>query len=317
MLKRLAILLLMVAFTPVVHSAEWSWIGEKDGYRIEIDKESIVKEGDIAEAWDRVTPPGGLARDASGFYYRYVLTWSNYNCSHPNMSIRKRIYVGEEALQSKEVDLVLHPDLPIKSGTPREKIWAAACGKSSLPAIASVSDNNNQANMRMPKMKSAKSTASKKRKLASSESSTPVIIPLAVVEEPQLLPNRKGLEKMPVAPVVKPQPKVKPVPVPDFIKIPERRVGPVLTEGIGPGSITKTKPKQLASKKTVSKRAGSKNKRRKSSILLPMEAVDCIQCIICASKCKIPDNSAASELAASDATSQKKESLSSSVSEKK
>jgi len=211
MIKKLAMLCLGLGIVCSAMSAEWVWVYDHGGYRQEIDRESLVKTEKGVQVWDRVIPPGGMAADPEGFLYRYIITWRDYDCQRPRVSVRRQIYVGDSARQVKESSTLPQSPTDVKRGTPKAKLWAAACGKSLPSAVRShPTAKSGSGAKQAPSIRQQGNAKSVKLP------DVPETIPLTSMGAPQLLPNRQKAEiskQIPFNPVRKSPVHVASVPV--------------------------------------------------------------------------------------------------------
>ena len=179
-LKTWTAFVMLSSLISVAYAAEWKLIFEGAGYQAEIDQESIARSGNVVKAWDRLIPPGGVAADEDGFTYRFIMTWSDYDCASRRVTAYRRIYVGESAREVKEQNPIRHPVVNVTAGTPREKLWAAACNVALKPQATT----------------SAKPATTQQTKpvTATKPSAERPARPAATNSQPQLLPNRKDTE---------------------------------------------------------------------------------------------------------------------------
>ena len=223
-----------------VHAAEWVLVYEGAGYRSEIDKSSFIRSGNIVQAWDRLIPPGGLAADEDGFTYRHIMTWSDYDCVSKRVSARRRIYVGQTPREIKEQNPIRQPIVSVTPGTPRERLWAAACGVAVKP---------------QPVPNPAQ------RKASQEIDNRSAVLADAQAGQPHLLPNRTEAD-------------ISPKPAPNMVIIsppkPDGKTAEIVRVGSTKGNVTPSatapekkpvtvveKPKQSETPQNVTQRAAS------------------------------------------------------------
>lgn len=125
---RLMTLAIVLASLPWVAGAAPSWqnVSTESGRRIELDRSTMKRDGDVVEAQSRVTLDRDLVDARSGSPYRVIEAVTRYNCSTRSARTIRRTYkVNEkEGLREEEVTGV---ELPVRSGTLDDRVLREVC----------------------------------------------------------------------------------------------------------------------------------------------------------------------------------------------
>ena len=146
------IVALIAAALPVLAGADWQLVASEQGKRVEIDRSSIVNSGG-GEAGKETTATGRIVLDKSivdprtSSAYRVIEVMNRYNCAERTYSTLKRSYFKEDGGLVRQEEVRAPLDLPVRSGTPDDKLLREVCRpKSGAPTLASASKTAEQVN---------------------------------------------------------------------------------------------------------------------------------------------------------------------------
>ena len=216
---RLMTIAIALATLPGVAPAAPSWqnISAESGRRIELDRSTMKREGNVVEALSRVTLDRELTDSRSGVPYKIIEATTRYDCTSRSARTIKRIYRQTDKDTIREEDIA-GAELPVRSGTLDDRVLREVC----RPPKESPAELAQKANEATSKLQQA-NEAMLKKELAKAE--TPA--PMKTVETtnsapiPSIRPNLKAAmentgtkEAPPVAPVPVAASTEKPAPAP-------------------------------------------------------------------------------------------------------
>lgn len=123
---------LLIAFTvavlPAVVSAAWQVVATEQGKRVEIERASIVAEpGKPAMAVGRIVLDKPLVDPKTSTSYRIIEVQSRYDCTERTSATLKRTYFKEEGELLRQEEMKNPFDMPVRSGTPDDKLLREVC----------------------------------------------------------------------------------------------------------------------------------------------------------------------------------------------
>ena len=146
------IVALIAAALPVLAGADWQLVASEQGKRVEIDRSSIVNSGG-GEAGKETTATGRIVLDKSivdprtSSAYRVIEVMNRYNCAERTYSTLKRSYFREDGGLVRQEEVRAPFDLPVRSGTPDDKLLREVCRpKSGAPSLALASKTAEKVN---------------------------------------------------------------------------------------------------------------------------------------------------------------------------
>jgi carbonic anhydrase len=135
-LMTIATVLASLAGTAVA-APSWQNISAESGRRIELDRSTLKREGNVVEAQSRVTLERELIDNRTGSPYRIIEAVTRYDCSTRSAhTIRRTLKVNDkETLREEEVS---GAQLPVRSGTLDYRVLREVCRppKESQPELA-------------------------------------------------------------------------------------------------------------------------------------------------------------------------------------
>ena len=136
---RAALAALIVAAAPA--GAAWQIVASEPGKRVEVDRASIVADpGGEAMAKGRVVLDKPIVDPKTSASYRIIEAVNRYDCIERTSATLKRSYYKEEGELLREEEVRNPFDMPVRSGTPDDKLLREACRPQS-PAQAVVAAN--------------------------------------------------------------------------------------------------------------------------------------------------------------------------------
>lgn len=207
---RLMTIAIALATLPWVASAAPSWqnISAEAGRRIELDRSTLKRTGNVVEAQSRVTLDRELIDNRTGTPYKIIEAITRYDCSTRSARTIKRIYRQTDKDTIREEDIA-GAELPVRSGTLDDRVLREVC----RPPRESAAELAEKANEAATRLQQANETLLKKE-LAKAE--TPPAVKTAETANsaplPSIRPNlRAAMEGKPAseqapAPVESPAP---------------------------------------------------------------------------------------------------------------
>lgn len=208
---RLMTIAIALATLPWVASAAPSWqnISAESGRRIELDRSTLKRNGNVVEAQSRVTLDRELIDNRTGTPYKIIEAITRYDCSTRSARTIKRIYRQTDKDTIREEDIA-GAELPVRSGTLDDRVLREVCRppKDSAAELANKANDAatqlQQANEALLKKELAKTEKPPAVKTAETPGSAPV---------PSIRPNlraamegKPAAEQQPPAPVETPAP---------------------------------------------------------------------------------------------------------------
>lgn len=133
---------LCAAAVPAIASAAWQVVASEPGKRVEIDRASIV-----AEAGGRSTVKGRIVLDKpiidpkTSSSYRIIEVSNQYNCTERTQATLKRSYFKDEGELLRQEEVKIPFAMPVRSGTPDDKLLREVCRPKSGSATAAAAIN--------------------------------------------------------------------------------------------------------------------------------------------------------------------------------
>jgi len=215
---RLMTIAIALATLPGVAMAAPSWqnISAEAGRRIELDRSTMKREGNVVEALSRVTLDRELTDSRSGVPYKIIEATTRYDCTSRSARTIKRIYRQTDKDTIREEDIA-GAELPVRSGTLDDRVLREVC----RPPKESPAELAQKANEATSKLQQA-NEAMLKKELAKAETPAPMktVETTSSAPIPSIRPNLKAAmenaatkEAPPPAPVAVPAPSIqKPAP---------------------------------------------------------------------------------------------------------
>lgn len=214
---RLMTLTVVLAALPGLALAAPSWqnISAESGRRIELDRSTLKRTGNVVEAQSRVTLDRELIDNRTGTPYKIIEATTRYDCSTRSARTIKRIYrqTDKDTLREEEI---AGAELPVRSGTLDDRVLREVC----RPPKENPAELAQKANEAASQLQQA-NEALVKKEVAKSEGQAPTKSAEKPVASalPSIRPNlravveSKAAEQQAPAPVEKPAPTVaKPLP---------------------------------------------------------------------------------------------------------
>lgn len=104
----------------------WQTISAEPGKRIELNRTSLKRDGNIVEAQGRVVLEKELVDGRSGAPYRVIEAFTRYDCSTRSANTIKRVFKKNENDVVREED-IKGADLPVRTGTLDDKVLREVC----------------------------------------------------------------------------------------------------------------------------------------------------------------------------------------------
>lgn len=126
------IVALMVGAAPALVRADWQLVASEHGKRVEIDRASIVTNPS-GEAGKETTARGRIVLDKSivdpktSSSYRIIEVMNRYDCAERTYSTLKRSYFKEDGALVRQEEVRVPFDMPVRSGTPDDKLLREVC----------------------------------------------------------------------------------------------------------------------------------------------------------------------------------------------
>ncbi len=118
----------MAAMLPAVVSAAWQVVATDQGKRVEIERASIVAEpGKPAMAVGRIVLDKPIVDPKTSASYRIIEVLNRYDCTERTYATLKRTYFKEEGELLRQEEMKNPFDMPVRSGTPDDKLLREVC----------------------------------------------------------------------------------------------------------------------------------------------------------------------------------------------
>lgn len=119
---------LWVVGFPVAVSAAWQVVVSEQGKRVEIDRSSIVvASGEDTTARGRIVLDKPIVDPRTSESYRIIEVENRFNCAERTLATLKRSYFKEEGELLRQEEVRSPFDMPVRSGTPDDKLFREAC----------------------------------------------------------------------------------------------------------------------------------------------------------------------------------------------
>ncbi len=202
---------LLAGLTALAHAAPtWQTISSEPGKRIELDRTTLKREGNVVQAQGRVVLDKELSDFRTGTGYRVIEAITRYDCGTRNAKTIKRIYKKNETEVIREEELNAQ-ELPVRSGTLDDKVLREVC----RPPKENQAELARKANEAATQLKAANESTLKKE-LAKTDSAVAIKTadhgPADGGNIQSIKPNLKALADASAKPQAeaKPQPEPKP-----------------------------------------------------------------------------------------------------------
>jgi len=208
---RLITIAIALATLPWVVSAAPSWqnISSEAGRRIELDRSTLKRTGNVVEVQSRVTLDRELIDNRTGTPYKIIEAITRYDCSTRSARTIKRIYRQTDKDTLREEDIA-GAELPVRSGTLDDRVLREVC----RPPKESAAELAEKANEATSQLQQA-NQALLKKELDKTESASPVktsdtpnggAIPSIRPNLRAAMESKPAAEQPPPAPVENPTP---------------------------------------------------------------------------------------------------------------
>ena len=118
----------VAAVFPALVSAAWQGVLSEPGRQVEIDRESIVVDAaGGATAVGRVVLDRPIVDPKTSASYRIIEVQDYFDCAGRTLATQKRTYYKEEGEVLRQEEVKSPFAMPVRSGTPDEKLFREAC----------------------------------------------------------------------------------------------------------------------------------------------------------------------------------------------
>lgn len=136
---------LLATAVPAIALAAWQVVASEPGKRVEIDRASIVAEaGGMSTVKGRVVLDKPIVDPKTSSSYRIIEVSNRYNCSERTQATLKRSYYKDEGDFLRQEEVKIPFDMPVRSGTPDDKLLREVCrpkpGSASAAAAINTAD---------------------------------------------------------------------------------------------------------------------------------------------------------------------------------
>jgi len=137
--KLFAVVFVLAA--PAMASAAWQVVATEQGKRVEIDRASIVTEpGGELTAKGRIVLDKPIVDPKTSSSYRIIEVVNRFDCAERTHATLKRSYYKEEGELLRQEEVRMPFDMPVRSGTPDDRLLREVCRpKSGSANVASAS----------------------------------------------------------------------------------------------------------------------------------------------------------------------------------
>ena len=119
---------LVAALFPVVVSAAWQVVLSEPGKQVEIDRDSIaVDAAGGVTAMGRVVLDRPIVDPKTSASYRIIEVQNYFDCAGRTLATQRRTYYKEEGETLRQEEVKAPFAMPVRSGTPDEKLFREAC----------------------------------------------------------------------------------------------------------------------------------------------------------------------------------------------
>lgn len=130
------ILALIAGAAPALVRADWQLIASEHGKRVEIDRASIAssESGKEMTARGRIVLDKAIVDPKTSSSYRSIEVTNRYDCAERMFSTLKRSYFKEDGTLVRQEEVRDPFDMPVRSGTPDDKLLREVCRPKSATA---------------------------------------------------------------------------------------------------------------------------------------------------------------------------------------
>ncbi|WP_422897863.1 carbonic anhydrase [Propionivibrio sp.] len=139
---RLKLVAALIALAiPAMASAAWQVVAAEQGKRVEIDRASIASDpAGVATAKGRIVLDKPIVDPKTSTSYRIIEVSNRFNCTERTLATLKRSYFKDEGELLRQEEVKVPFDMPVRSGTPDDKLFREVCRpKSGSDAAAAAS----------------------------------------------------------------------------------------------------------------------------------------------------------------------------------
>mgnify|MGYP001274417576 CR=1 FL=1 len=127
---------------PAIASATWQLVASEPGKRVEIDRASIVAEaGGISTVKGRIVLDKPIVDPKTSSSYRIIEVSNRYNCTERTQATQKRSYFKDEGDLLRQEEVKMPFAMPVRSGTPDDKLLREVCRPKPGSAAAAAAIN--------------------------------------------------------------------------------------------------------------------------------------------------------------------------------
>ena len=127
---------------PAIASATWQLVASEPGKRVEIDRDSIVAEaGGISTVKGRIVLDKPIVDPKTSSSYRIIEVSNRYNCTERTQATQKRSYFKDEGDLLRQEEVKMPFAMPVRSGTPDDKLLREVCRPKPGSAAAAAAIN--------------------------------------------------------------------------------------------------------------------------------------------------------------------------------
>ncbi len=119
----------LLAVAPALVRADWQLVASEQGKRVEIDRASIVSGEGSKEttARGRIVLDKAIVDPKTSSSYRIIEVMNRYDCAERMYSTLKRSYFKEDGTLVRQEEVRVPFDMPVRSGTPDDKLLREVC----------------------------------------------------------------------------------------------------------------------------------------------------------------------------------------------
>ncbi len=123
-----ALVALFLAALPLAAPAAWQVVANEQGKRVEIDRASIVASGNgESVAKGRIVLDKPIVDPKTSVAYRIIEVVNRFDCAERTHATLKRSYYKEEGELLRQEEVRNPFDMPVRSGTPDDKLLREVC----------------------------------------------------------------------------------------------------------------------------------------------------------------------------------------------
>ena len=118
----------VLAVFPVMASAAWQVVATEQGKRVEIDRSSIILDAEgMTTAKGRIVLDKPIVDPKTSSSYRIIEVVDRFDCAERTHATLKRSYYKEEDDLLRQEEVKTPYDMPVRSGTPDDRLLREAC----------------------------------------------------------------------------------------------------------------------------------------------------------------------------------------------